>query len=143
MKEQKGFTLIELLLVVGIIGILSGILVSVINPSVMRQKARDTQRISDLKKIQTSLELFFSDNISYPLTANLQTALEAGYIDDLPVAPSPGTYFYASNGSRYLLVAALEQPANSNSICKCSDIPGMTLVCDSTYTTNCYGLTNP
>jgi general secretion pathway protein G len=67
-KKQKGFTLIELMIVVLIIGILSGIMLAVINIPGIQSKARDARRIGDIKKLQTVLELFFSDNRGYPTT---------------------------------------------------------------------------
>ena len=67
--NQRGFTLIELLVVVLVISALSGIVISLINSGGFRQKAEDTQRVSDLKQIQTALELYFSDNRLYPITS--------------------------------------------------------------------------
>jgi prepilin-type N-terminal cleavage/methylation domain-containing protein len=60
MKLRKGFTLIELLVVVAIIGILSTIVISSINNA--RASARDAQRLSDIRTIQTALEAYASEN---------------------------------------------------------------------------------
>jgi len=60
----KGFTLIELLVVISIIGILSTLAVVSLNNA--RLKARDTKRVSDIKQIQTALELYASDKFGYP-----------------------------------------------------------------------------
>lgn len=68
-SNSKGLTLIELLVVITLIGILSGLLVTIINPVGLRAKARDSQRKSDLKQIQTALELFFADNRTYPASS--------------------------------------------------------------------------
>ena len=65
-SSKSGFTLIELLVAISIVGILSGILISVINPVALRAKARDSQRKTDLKQIQTALELYFADFRRYP-----------------------------------------------------------------------------
>lgn len=59
MQKQKGFTLIELLVVIAIIGLLSTLAVVALTSA--RAKARDAKRISDVKQIQTALELFFAD----------------------------------------------------------------------------------
>ncbi len=61
---KKGFTLIELLVVIAIISVLSSIVLSQLNEA--RAKARDARRISDLKSIQTALELYRTENGEYP-----------------------------------------------------------------------------
>jgi len=53
---QTGFTLIELLVVIAIIGILSGIVLISMNSA--RRAARDTRRISDIKEIMKSLQIY-------------------------------------------------------------------------------------
>jgi general secretion pathway protein G len=64
MKKQRGFTLIELLVVIAIIGLLSTLAVVALNNA--RQKSRDARRVSDIKQMQTALELFFNDEGGYP-----------------------------------------------------------------------------
>lgn len=70
-KNKNGFTLIELLIVVLIISILSGLLLTVINPTGVRKKTRDSQRKADLKKVQAALELYYADYRKYPDTTVL------------------------------------------------------------------------
>lgn len=48
-QKQQGFTLIEFLVVIAIIGILSGIALTSL--STARKKARDAQRLSDIRQI--------------------------------------------------------------------------------------------
>ena len=68
MKLKKGFTLIELLVVIAIIGILSTLAIVALNTA--RQKSRDAKRVSDIKQIQTALELYFGDQGNkYPAEA--------------------------------------------------------------------------
>lgn len=98
--KEKGFTLIELLLVVLIIGILSGVLFSAINVKGLRMKSRDAQRIGDLKKVQTALELYFADYRGYPeqqswtnintSSSVIYTSLDGSYINELPKDPREG-----------------------------------------------------
>lgn len=64
--NKKGFTLIELLVVIAIIGLLSTLAVVALGSA--REKARDSKRLSDLKQVQTALELYYTDNNSYPTT---------------------------------------------------------------------------
>ena len=65
-NHKKGFTLIELLVVVAIMGMLAALAIVGLNNA--RKKARDTRRISDIKQIQTALELYFLDQAEYPNT---------------------------------------------------------------------------
>lgn len=90
--NKKGFTLIELLVVIAIIGLLSTLAVVSLNNA--RSKSRDAKRISDIKQIQTALELYYTDNDGYPNTTEFA---EGGPIDDvettfmgtIPTAPTP------------------------------------------------------
>ncbi|MFA6322924.1 MAG: prepilin-type N-terminal cleavage/methylation domain-containing protein [Candidatus Buchananbacteria bacterium] len=63
-KERGGFTLIELMVVIAIIGFISMMTLAAVNNS--RIKAVDTKRISEIKAIQTALELYFNDQKVYP-----------------------------------------------------------------------------
>jgi len=99
-KKQKGFTLIELMLVVLIIGILSGVTLSVINIKGIQSKSRDARRVGDLKKMQTALELYYSDYRGYPMKSTwenvndslsvLSLAIVPSYISKMPLDPLEG-----------------------------------------------------
>lgn len=92
MKNQKGFTLIELLVVIAIIGLLSTLAVVALNNA--RQKSRDSKRVSDVKQMQTALELYYNDNNSYPAPVSnaVPSPLESGgttYMAAIPSNPTP------------------------------------------------------
>ncbi len=116
MQRRKGFTLIELLVVIAIIGLLSTLAVVALNSA--RKKSRDAKRISDVKQLQTALELYFNDQNSYPAgssavlgtggsyvclgTAGFGTAGCTGaYMGLVPSNPTPGatSYIYSQGGS--------------------------------------------
>lgn len=63
-RGHAGFTLVELLIVISIIGILSSI--TVVSVGSVRQMARDSKRLADIKQLQTALELYFNRVGGYP-----------------------------------------------------------------------------
>jgi prepilin-type N-terminal cleavage/methylation domain-containing protein len=114
MNKQKGFTLIELLVVIAIIGLLATLAVVSLNSA--RSKARDARRVSDIKQIQTALELSYNDNNVYPAaTAGGTPNLTPTYMVIVPVPPLPSdssatgcggavyTYATQTNASSYTL----------------------------------------
>src|SRR3989344_2658268 len=68
LKNKLGFSLIELLIVVAIISILSTLLM--VNFIAVRQRGRDAERKSNLRQIQSALELYRADEDSYPPPAD-------------------------------------------------------------------------
>src|SRR5687767_8917295 len=59
-----GFTLPELLVTMAIIGTISTI--GVVSYSSARSAARDVKRASDMKQLQTAIELYYDGHNSYP-----------------------------------------------------------------------------
>ena len=66
-RKHRGFTLIELLVVIAIIGILASVVLVSLNSA--RVKARNASYISQVKEYQKALEIYFSQNGSYPPTS--------------------------------------------------------------------------
>lgn len=62
--KKHGFTIVELLIVIVVVGILAAI--SIISYSGIQQRARDSQRLQDVKTISKALELYFADHGRYP-----------------------------------------------------------------------------
>ena len=90
MVKKKGFTLIELLVVVAIIGLLATLSIVALNTA--RAKARDAKRVGDMKQVQTALELYFSDNGSYPASITFGSPIATNsvtYMAQAPIAPTP------------------------------------------------------
>jgi len=78
--KQAGFTLIELIFVIAILSIISSIIL--VNLEEAREKARDTQRLSDMRQIRNALELYFEENGHYPGNASEGIANEGEQLGD-------------------------------------------------------------
>lgn len=90
-SQSKGFTLIELLVVIAIIGLLSTLAVVALNSA--RQRSRDAKRVSDIRQIQTALELAFSETSNYPVETNVVL----GAADDDVLCNVNNTATFAAN----------------------------------------------
>ena len=91
-NQKKGFTLIELLVVIAIIGLLATLSVVALNNA--RERARDSRRVSDVKQMQTALELYFNANNVYPDTFETGSTFETEtggtvLMDPVPTPPTP------------------------------------------------------
>lgn len=128
MTKQKGFTLIELLIVIAIIAVLATL--ALVSLTAAQQRSRDTKRVADMKSMQTAMELFYSENASYPGlnssntndTDNIANSwsdlsdIMRSYISALPVPPTNDAstgdvYMYAVENTAldsYILRGSLE-----------------------------------
>lgn len=62
--KERGFTIVELLVVIVVIAILAAI--SIASYSGIQQRARDSQRLSDMNTISTALKLYGAEKGSFP-----------------------------------------------------------------------------
>lgn len=63
-KRQSGFTIVELLIVIVVIGILATLVI--VTFTGIQQKARDSQRQTDIQALDSHLESYYAQNGSYP-----------------------------------------------------------------------------
>lgn len=112
-KNNRGFTIVELLIVIVVIGILAALVIVTYNG--IQQKARDTERKTDIKALQGHMEAYWADQAKYPTLTEANDATAGG--------------FRATN-FKGLDPAAFADPKNSAS----------QQLCAST-SVNCYGYT--
>jgi len=130
LARARGFTLIEIMVVVVIIAILG----SLIAPQIMSRidEARVTKAKTDLKVLESALDLYRMDNYRYPTTdqglqalvqkpndPNLKNWRADGYVKQLMKDPWNNDYVYVSpgtNGAPYDLysLGADGQPGGQN-----------------------------
>jgi prepilin-type N-terminal cleavage/methylation domain-containing protein len=69
LRKQQGFTIVELLIVIVVIGILAALVVTTFTG--IQQRARDTERETDVKAVHGQVEAYYAQNGKYPTLANL------------------------------------------------------------------------
>ncbi|OGV91709.1 hypothetical protein A2783_01995 [Microgenomates group bacterium RIFCSPHIGHO2_01_FULL_45_11] len=92
---SKGFTLIEMLIVMAMIGVLLAI--ATVSYRTTRIRAQNARREADIQQVRTALEIYRSDNGTYPnvsVSGNMQTAVGATYLTNSVQDPVGGTYVY-------------------------------------------------
>ena len=94
MNKNKGFSLIEILVVVTIIGLLTT--TAVVTYSVFMKQSRDAKRKADLSQLSAALEMYRSNNDTYPPILTSLTAPTI-YIQSVPADPKNPTYTYYYN----------------------------------------------
>lgn len=134
-RKNEGFTIVELLIVIVVIGILAALVVTTFTG--IQQRARNTERETDIKALHGQLEAYYAQNGSYPFRDDVNNATwrstnmkgldpEAlkdpkGSAQTLAAAPSATAYGYdpaqtdnsacttaAGNCTKYTLTANLE-----------------------------------
>lgn len=143
-----GFTLVEILVVVGLLGIL--ITISLSSFSNTLRKGRDSKRKSDLEQLRVAMELYRSENGSYPAGAagSTEGALKstltvpvayigASVFPKDPRSSSGYNYYYQQqSSSTYRLCTYLEVVIAGDPVC-----PGAAASCGAQ---NCnYGVSQP
>ncbi len=71
-QNNKGFTIVELLIVIVVIGILAALVITTFTG--IQQRARNTERQTDVKAIHGQVEAYYAQNGRYPTLDNMNDA---------------------------------------------------------------------
>lgn len=71
-RKQSGFTIVELLIVIIVIGILATLVL--VTFTGVQQKARNTQRQTDIKAVASHLETYNAEKSYYPMIGDVNDA---------------------------------------------------------------------
>lgn len=120
-KDRAGFTIVELLIVIVVIGILAAI--TIVSYRGIQERATFTSLKSDLRSLNTAVQLYHANTGSYPSTNDAWSGdnqtindsfipgLVPAYISKTPQVPSHSgvrpTFLYRSNGTGYKLLYIL------------------------------------
>jgi prepilin-type N-terminal cleavage/methylation domain-containing protein len=73
-NKQKGFSLMEVLVVVGIVAVLAGAVVYLLNPGQLFKQGNDANRVAGISTLDKSISLYYSDAINNPSTLFMGTS---------------------------------------------------------------------
>lgn len=77
--SQPGFTIVEMLIVIIIIGILATLVMVTFNG--IQQKARDNERVTDIKALHGQIEAYFIEHTFYPSLNELNDTASGGFLE--------------------------------------------------------------
>jgi len=122
---QRGFTLIELLVVVIILGILASAALVTLDPIAQFNKANDAKKVAELQQLKTSIESYYDDHNSFPLTMTFGAALATNgttYSQTTPQDSNKNTPFIyqvnPDNPQWAVIYAKLASPSQSKTSCE-------------------------
>lgn len=72
LRDSKGFTIVELLIVIVVIGILAALVITTFTG--IQQKARDTERQTDIKALQGQVEAYYAQKGNYPTRTDVNSS---------------------------------------------------------------------
>ncbi len=91
-KSSKGFTLIELLVVIGLIGVLAGVVLVVIDPVQQFARGRDAGRKSTVGQLGKAIQAYYVSQTSVWPTADASWITTLTTAGELKSVPATTTY---------------------------------------------------
>lgn len=112
-RQSKGFTIVELLIVIVVIGILAGLVITTFVG--VQQKARDSERKTDINGLHAQVEAYYAQNGFYPTADDMNDAATGGFREtelrglDAEAFKAPGgtatTFAATASTTQYAYVA--------------------------------------
>jgi prepilin-type N-terminal cleavage/methylation domain-containing protein len=135
--KSKGFTIVELLIVIVVIGILATLVI--VTFTGIQQKARNSQRQTDINALDSHVEAFYAQNGAYPTLAQLNdSGWRAKYMkgldSDALLAPGSTTAPSAATSTKSMYQYA---PTQDDGTTACSGGDTSTTNDDPNVDTNC------
>ena len=123
-QKQQGFTIVELLIVIVVIGILAALVITTFTG--IQQRARNTERETDIKALHGQVEAYYAQNGYYPTLSTVTTSGGLPGLDaDALTPPGNGATQIDANASTTLKYQYAVTPAT----------------CDNGANGNCTGYT--
>ncbi|MFH1522227.1 MAG: prepilin-type N-terminal cleavage/methylation domain-containing protein [Patescibacteria group bacterium] len=129
-KNKKGFSLTELMVAVSIIGSIATFASAQIDDII--PSARDAQRKGNIRQVQTALNLYYDDNLEYPVSSTSEPSTEGWseiraileneintYMPEVPSDPlntDQYVFKYWSDGQVFKLVYETEDPDDNSPV---------------------------
>lgn len=131
-NRNKGFTIVELLIVIVVIGILATLVI--VTFTGIQQKARDSQRKTDINALDSHIEAYYAETGTYPALSMLQdsawvTKHMKGLDPEALKDPKGGALQASTDASHYGYTATTGSPAAACTVSGSS--PDQTADCDA------------
>ncbi|MEI6378828.1 MAG: type II secretion system protein [Candidatus Falkowbacteria bacterium] len=100
--KHSAFTILELVLVIAVMVMLTILIVSVTTS--LRMANRDNKRVTDIKQIQSGLEMYYRDYGLYPTSLSVGSPIIGDgrtYLNTIPSNPVPNNDGTCANNANY------------------------------------------
>ncbi len=117
-RKQSGFTIVELLIVIVVIGILAALVITTFTG--IQQRARNTERETDIKAIHGQVEAYYAQRGNYPRLGDVNSAT------------------WRTSNMKGLDAEALKDPKWASTITACTAGTPAAPILDDAAGANCY-----
>lgn len=148
-NKNKGFTIVELLIVIVVIGILATLVI--VTFTGIQQKARNSQRQTDINALDSHIEAYYAQTGNYPTYAQLtsstwRSANMKGLDPEALVDPKGNSIddAQADSGTYTYSYVATEGSGTGATACTSADVNTDDTACDTfTLSANLENVTDP